>query len=62
MGESRAVSFAVSAEKQLQLTDLDGSKALVPGSYGLTFTNGAGQTVHDVFVVPHGAEGASQTA
>jgi beta-glucosidase-like glycosyl hydrolase len=51
VGETTAVSFTVNAKKHLQLTDLDGSHQLVPGSYRLTFTNGATQTLHDVFVV-----------
>ncbi len=50
-GESRAVSFTVNADRHLQLTDLDGTHKLIPGSYRLTFTNGADQALHDLFVV-----------
>ena len=51
VGESRAVSFTVNAERHLQLTDVDGTRKLVPGSYQLVFTNGAGQILRDIFVV-----------
>ena len=51
VGESKMVSFTVHADKHLQLTDLDGTRKLVPGSYRLTFTNGVDQVLHDVFVV-----------
>ena len=45
VGESAAVSFVVRDEKLL-LTDVDGSRKLVPGAFRLTFTNGAGQALH----------------
>ena len=48
VGESAAVSFAV-RDEQLLLTDVDGSRKLVPGAYLLTFTNGAGQRLHAVY-------------
>ena len=45
VGKSAAVSFVV-REEQLLLTDVDGSRKLVPGAYLLTFSNGAGQALH----------------
>ena len=48
VGESAAVSFTV-RDEQLLLTDVDGSRRLVPGAYRLTFTNGAGQALHAVY-------------
>ena len=48
VGKSAAVSFVV-REEQLLLTDVDGSRKLVPGSFRLTFTNGAGQALHAVY-------------
>ena len=50
-GESKIVSFTVIVEKHLRLTDLDGTQKVVPGSYRLTFTNGADQSLHDLFIV-----------
>ena len=50
-GQSKTVSFTVNAERHLQLTDIDGTRKLVSGNYRLTFTNGADQALHDLFVV-----------
>ena len=50
VGESLTVSFTVDAE-QLRLTDMDGTRKLVSGSYRLTFTNGGDQALHDIYEV-----------
>ena len=57
VGENASVAFTVT-DDLLRLTDLDGTRKFVPGSYRLTFTNGNDQAIHAVYEVPKKAGAA----